>query len=283
MNYGPAPILMSGGLEVASVTAGGDHVCAVTVSNDLLCWGDNGFGQLGDGTTDDRATPTAVNNFEFAKASAGGQHTCALTAGAETLCWGNNSDGQTGIGTVGGRVLLPTRVSNDVRCSNLAAGTLHTCAMTSEVRDGGKPVHCWGSNALGQLGRSITGGSPLSAEVAGEFAFRAITAGRGHTCGVVHNVEFSVSQSANNIGYCWGSNEHGQSGSQSPLLQLTAPDSVRFNRQLEGIAAGGAHTCAISGRQAFCWGANDFGQLGNDTTAPSDIPTVVRKLVPPIR
>ncbi len=58
--YKPNPAAVPGGLVFASLSAGGDHTCAVTGSKLWYCWGENNFGQLGDGTTTDRATPVQV-------------------------------------------------------------------------------------------------------------------------------------------------------------------------------------------------------------------------------
>ena len=67
---------------------------------DAYCWGRNTYGQLGDGTNNDTATPTrVVGGYSFVFINASGAHSCAATAGGESLCWGYNIDGQLGDGT----------------------------------------------------------------------------------------------------------------------------------------------------------------------------------------
>jgi alpha-tubulin suppressor-like RCC1 family protein len=83
-----------------SLAAGLVHSCALTTGGDAYCWGRNTYGQLGDGTTLDRASPVRVTSTQsLAAIHASGSHTCAMTSTSATLCWGYNSDGQLGDGT----------------------------------------------------------------------------------------------------------------------------------------------------------------------------------------
>ena len=97
------PVAVAGGLTFASISAGGeggDHTCGVTTV-EIYCWGDNRFGQLGDGTTTDRSSPVLVSGgLGFESVSAGALHTCARTKQLGVVyCWGYNGDGQLGNGT----------------------------------------------------------------------------------------------------------------------------------------------------------------------------------------
>src|SRR5438874_7301307 len=90
--------------EVVAITAGGNHTCALLTGSRVLCWGSNGNGQLGDGTTTNRPVPVQVAGFWNA-VDAGSSHTCGITVdlvdpNAHTIrCWGNNSSGELGDGT----------------------------------------------------------------------------------------------------------------------------------------------------------------------------------------
>ena len=145
------------------VAAGYEHTCAVLSDGRVQCWGDNSFGQLGDGTNFDRLIPVAVAGppFRASAVTAGGEHSCALTVEGEVKCWGRNSSGQLGDGTVTER-RSPVDVAGlppDIRA--ITAGNWHTCAL-----GGNGAVHCWGFNEYRQLG-DASGNRSFPAPVAG--------------------------------------------------------------------------------------------------------------------
>jgi alpha-tubulin suppressor-like RCC1 family protein len=133
----------------------------------VKCWGFNGSGQLGDGTTTTRLFPVIVSGITNAVAIAAGEfHTCALLADGSARCWGDNSTGQLGDGTTTDRP-APTEVTISflkrtlsggvvaivplVNLVRIATGRRHTCAI---LADGS--VRCWGENAFGQIGSGTT-------------------------------------------------------------------------------------------------------------------------------
>lgn len=105
------------GADVSSVSTASTHTCAVTKDGKVWCWGNNGFGQLGDGTsgsTMNRTLPFEVGTVGVSvSVSAGGGHTCAVTKGGSVWCWGANANGQVGDATTVKRP-SPVNISDTV-------------------------------------------------------------------------------------------------------------------------------------------------------------------------
>ncbi|WP_304350047.1 putative Ig domain-containing protein [Comamonas testosteroni] len=144
------PVAVSGlGGGVASVTGGTSHTCAVTTAGAVKCWGNNGSGQLGDGTTTSQNTPVAVSGLGggVASVTGGTYHSCAVTTAGAVKCWGYISDGQLGDATTTQRN-TPVAVSGlGGGVASVTSGYSHTCAITTAGA-----VKCWGYNSDGQLG-----------------------------------------------------------------------------------------------------------------------------------
>ncbi|MFH1434664.1 MAG: hypothetical protein ABIJ56_03005 [Pseudomonadota bacterium] len=184
---------------VTELDTGDAHSCALITTGGVRCWGDNVYGQLGDGTTFSRATAGAVFGLVdgCAGMSAGLNHTCALLDEGGVKCWGNNADGQLGDGTTD-NAATPVDVSGLTDGLAVAAGGSHTCAM---VEGGG--VRCWGLNDYGQLGDGTTTSSLEPVDVAGlSSAAQALSLGLFYSCALLAGSEIQ----------CWGRNDNGQLG-----------------------------------------------------------------------
>jgi alpha-tubulin suppressor-like RCC1 family protein len=129
---------------VSSVALGEYHTCAVKTDGSLWCWGDNGYGQLGDGTNTSRTTPVQITSG-VSSVALGFSHTCAIKQDGSLWCWGWNDYGQLGDGTNTSKNTPVQIMSSGVVV--VALEYAHTCAIK---QDGS--LWCWGWNDYGQLG-----------------------------------------------------------------------------------------------------------------------------------
>lgn len=273
--YNPVPVTPTGlGSGVTALATGGNHTCALRAgsspgSTEVLCWGLNAYGELGDGTQISRSVPTVVPGLTDATAlTAGWRHSCALRSNGSALCWGDNvgdgfAGGQLGDGTRTSR-LSPTPVlAPGLQFTALEAGGNHTCGLTTAKR-----VKCWGDNGRGELGTGNDVDSLTPADVLElDTDILAIGAGGLHPFLDSHSCALSAAGEV----VCWGSNRNGQLGDGS-TLDRRLPVRSGLTADVSTISVGGNHVCAreTSGIVS-CWGLDRFGQLGDggrDTARP---------------
>ena len=192
------------------VSAGGRHTCGVTSNEEVWCWGANGRGQLGGGSTTDSSIPARVaSDLRFATVTAGPEHTCATTRSGEAWCWGANGRAQLGDASVTDRS-VPVRVTGPPTAFvRLVAGGGHTCGLSTT---GG--VWCWGAGEVGQIGDGAGVLRGNATPVALGSAASEVLAGSEHACARTDDGWLR----------CWGANRYGQLGSDGGYATL--PRSV---------------------------------------------------------
>ena len=267
------PVDVSGlASDVAQITAGASHTCALLKTGGIKCWGYNTSGQLGDNTNSNRLTPVNVSGLAsgVAQITAGANHTCALLSSGGVKCWGENISGQIGDNAAGSKKnrLAPVNVSGLTSgVAQITAGTAHTCALLST---GG--VKCWGHNKHGQIGDNTHSNRRTPVSVSGlAIGVTQITAGAEHTCALLSTGGVK----------CWGGNNFGQLGDNMDYYDSRlAPVNVSgLAIGVTQITAGGYHTCALlSTGGVKCWGYNKSGQIGDNTNSERRTPVSVSGL-----
>ncbi|MCX7177083.1 MAG: hypothetical protein NT159_24815 [Proteobacteria bacterium] len=237
-----------------AISTGLSHSCVLLSSGAVQCWGDNSFGQLGNGSITSSNSPLAVTGITNAIAlSAGSYHACAVLVTGSVQCWGYNAQGQLGNGTKVDSS-SPVTVASISNAIAVSAGEYHTCALRSS---GG--VQCWGSNGYGRLGNGSTNDSLIPVAVSSVSTAVSLSAGDSHNCVVLRS----------GLVQCWGYNGFGQLGNNitTGFTPTTSPVSVSSISNVLAVSAGNNHTCALLGNGTLqCWGINDSGQLGNGST-----------------
>jgi alpha-tubulin suppressor-like RCC1 family protein/uncharacterized Fe-S cluster-containing radical SAM superfamily protein len=249
---------------VVEIAAGQYNTCVVRGDGEVLCWGANESGQIGDGTSGGaRSTPTVVDlATPIEHIAVGRTHVCATVDDGEVVCWGANGAGQLGDGTTDARS-RPVPVMSLVGATAVACGDSFSCAVRSDVV-------CWGINVNGQLGTGSTSASPTLIPgpiVVGSSEFVEIALGGRHAC---------ARTTSGSVG-CWGYNGSTQLGSSG--AESATPVAVPGTARVTQIVSGQATSCALLDSGAVrCWGDNLFGTLGNGEAGNASGPVAVRDL-----
>jgi alpha-tubulin suppressor-like RCC1 family protein len=211
----------------------------------IKCWGDNRFGQLGQGAASETAVPLEITGEKTWTALATGvRHACGVDSDGQLSCWGSTLSGAVD-GTPGGRVETPcTRAPCDIGtpqligpANGIAIGTHHTCGLT------GDQISCWGDNSFNQHGMPVP--TPAPSTIPGSFS-EIFDLHANATCG----------RTSTDI-TCWG-----DSLAPTPVPELATMTSIASG----GILAVGSFGIACfldNAGTLFCGGDNSRGQYGN--------------------
>jgi alpha-tubulin suppressor-like RCC1 family protein len=265
---GPVAVQLPAGVTVTAVASGGKHSLAITSAGKLLAWGDNFYGQLGDGTRRDSHTPVLVRlpkGTTVTAIAAGGSHSLAVTASGGVLAWGDNFYGQLGdASTATSQTPVRVRLPKGTHVVSVAASYNSSMALTAAGH-----VLTWGYNGSGQLGNGFHTASEIPVRVALPKGVRITTLVTGGYDGLALS-------SAGKL-YAWGDGKYGQLG-DGVIGSTDRPVLVRLPRATRIVAIGGGsqHSLALtSAGKVLAWGLGMFGELGNGMTVDSDVPVQV--------
>lgn len=211
--------------------------CAIRRNGTLWCWGENGEGQLGNGTRDSSMDPVQVGtDSDWEHVRAAQEHACATKTDGTFWCWGNGSDGRFGDSV--SESLVPTQIGSATDWELPIVGGRFVCGLKTNGR-----VEC--------SGRIENTGLPTAGDSSTWRAFD-INGLAGRWCGV--KTDGSL--------WCQGSNLWGESGSDGPPTSLEL-QRVGDDTDWRSVVASVAHTCALrEDGAAWCFGHNMLGQLG---------------------
>ena len=276
--------------DIIQISSGANHVCAVTASRGVVCWGQGTGGELGNNDVVNKAHPVTVvaeNGgtgllADIVQVSSGWSHTCALKSEGEVVCWGKGDVGQ--LGNNGTEDLSsPVAVMESVGSSEpltdiiqISSGKEHTCALTIYGR-----LLCWGRGEAGQLGNNrIDNKHAPVAVVNGDDNTASlnnivrINAGYEHTCALTEREKV----------LCWGNGANGRLGDDNasdankihPVSVVESEGSTNSLADIVEISSSREHTCALTSSGAvLCWGSGANGRLGNDGTDNQYAPVAV--------
>lgn len=220
-------VALGSGKTAVSISMGAYISCAILNDGTAKCWGNNQYGELGQGSVvsrggnagdmGDNLAPIDVGTGKtVVKIATGRDHVCAILNDGSLKCWGNNASGQLGLGDKNHRGDNAGEMGDNLPAVDLGAGKTaidvavnysHTCA----VLDDGS-VKCWGADAYGCLGRETwvtIGDQP------GEMSdnLTPVNLGTGRTAKAVVTGQYSTCVILDNDKMkCWGSNSYGQLG-----------------------------------------------------------------------
>lgn len=262
-----SPVSVVGGftdwVQVAPARLGSSTV-AIRSNGTLWAWGNNAFGQLGDGTSVSKSSPVSVIGgfVDWLDVSNGTGHVLGLRSNGTLWSWGGGFYGKLGDGTTVSRSSPVSVVGGFTDWVQASASTNHSAA----VRANGT-IWAWGVNTDGQLGDNSTTNKSSPVSVVGGYSdWVQVATGTSHTVGV----------RSNGTAWAWGNNSAGQLGDGTNTGSSSPVSVVGGFTSWSQVSAGNAITSGLlSDGTAWAWGANATGQLGDNTTVSKSSPVSV--------
>ena len=256
----PTPVNLPAGTRLTAVAAGGYDSLAVTSAGGVLAWGQNTYGQLGNGTTATANTspPAPVDlpkGTRVTAIAAGGNDGLAVTSSGGVLAWGWNAYGQLGDGTrANSSTPVPVDLPAGVRVTAVAADGVDSLLVTS-------------TGSLLGMGMSTGSLTPIPVALPAGTRVTSVATGDNYSLAVT---------SAGGV-LAWGQNTYGQLGNGTTTDSSTpVPVELPAGVRVTAVSAGDGQSLAVtSDGHVLAWGQNDYGELGNGTTTDSSTPVPV--------
>lgn len=257
----PTPVQMGTGFTWLSVSSANNSMHAIRSDHTLWACGNNGSGQLGDGTITTRSSLIQIGtdadwNFIFDANNC----TYAIKTNGTLWAWGANGLSQLGDGTTTQRN-FPIQIGTDTNWRMVAGSASSSTTFAAGLKTDGS-LFTWGSNSNGQLGNGTTTTVVRPTQVGVATDWATLAAGNTHV----------LALKTNHTLWAWGLNSNAQLG-DGTLTQRTSPLQIGTATNWASIAAGTAHSLATtSDGSLYAWGSNAVGQLGNGTVTTNFSP-----------
>ena len=244
--------------RVVKIAAGHNHTLVLKSDGTVWAWGDNYYGQLGNGTLTNSSTAVQVIGLTGITDISGGlYHSIALKNDGTVWAWGYNGSGQLGNGSTGVYSIAPVQTIGLNDAIAITANSNHNIIIKDD-----NTAWAWGSNSDGQLGDGTTTQRTTPVQTIGLSGVTAVSAG------VLHSLALKNDGTL----WAWGSNSNGQLG-DGTTAGRTAPVQTIGLSGITGIAAGMNFSLALKNDGTlWAWGSNNAGQLGDNTTTNKTTP-----------
>jgi alpha-tubulin suppressor-like RCC1 family protein len=258
-----SPTQIGTGNAWAYVACGDEFTLALKSDNTLWAWGDNLYGQIGNGASGlsaDVTSPTQIGGSDWKSISAGTFHAVAIKNNNTLWAWGRNQFGQLGNNSIVD-LYVPTAIGTDNDWESVSAAVTHTIA----TKNSGS-LWTWGSNQFGQLGDNSIIDKLIPTNIAAITGCHIVSKGQQHS--VIKKTDGSL--------WSWGGNTNGQLGDGTNVQSLIPTAVSGSATDWTYISSRISHTTALkSDGTLWSWGSNGSGQLGSGISLSKNTPTKV--------